>query len=201
MTDSIPSADNPSTPQPPPRVLEVTAHVVQSTPGSSPYQMPPSPSAPSAGPATAADVSGAAAGSPPPSAPPPAPPSSPPITPSVSPIAPPPSGHGWAALCHAIALVDFGFHFLCLGLIATLVVWLIKKDEDREVDWHGKEALNFQISLMLWYLAALVLSCCLIGIPILFALPFAKIGLMIYAAVRAANGDRWQYPLTLRLLT
>jgi uncharacterized Tic20 family protein len=46
-----------------------------------------------------------------------------------------------------------------------------------------------------------VLSCCLIGIPILIALPIVKIVLMIYAAVRAANGERWQYPLTLRLLT
>ena len=103
-------------------------------------------------------------------------------------------------MCHAIALVDFGFGFLCVGLIATLVVWLIKKDEDPEVDWHGKEAINFQISLLLWYLAGLVLSCCVIGIPILFALPVVKIVLMIYAAVRAANGERWQYPLTLRLL-
>jgi uncharacterized Tic20 family protein len=199
MTDSIPSADNPSTPQPPPRVIEVTAHVVQSTPGPGAYQMPPSSSA--AGPAAAGAASGAAASAPPPSSPPPPPPSAPPFTPSATPLAPRPDGHGWATLCHAIALVDFGFHFLCLGLIATLVVWLIKKDEDPEVDWHGKESLNFQISLLLWYLAALALCCCLIGIPILAALPIIKIVLMIYAAVRAANGERWQYPLTLRLIT
>jgi uncharacterized Tic20 family protein len=99
-----------------------------------------------------------------------------------------------------VGLVDFGTPVL-LGLIATLVVWLMKKDQDPEVDYHGKEALNFQISLYLWWFVSLVLSCCVIGIPMLVALPFVKIVLMIIGAVKAANGERWRYPLTLRLIT
>src|SRR5438105_972285 len=31
------------------------------------------------------------------------------------------------------------------GFILPLVIWLIKKDESRYIDYHGKEALNFQI--------------------------------------------------------
>ena len=184
MTDSIPPADNPSNPQPPPhpRVIEVTAEVTQASTGSRVYEMPPSSSPPSGGPA----------GGVPPTAPPAAPIGAP---------SPPSSGRGWATMCHVAGLAGFCIPFLFIGLIATLVVWLIKKDEYPEVGWHGKESLNFQISLLLWTLASLVLCCCLIGIPLLLAIPVAQIVLMIYAAVRAANGDRWRYPLTLRLLT
>lgn len=112
-----------------------------------------------------------------------------------------PRNHAWAMLCHLVGLLDFGFHFAFLGLIATLVVWLMRKDVDPEADYHGKEALNFQISLFIWWFVAVLLCCCLIGIPILLVLPIAKIALMLFAAVKAASGERWRYPLTLRLIT
>jgi uncharacterized Tic20 family protein len=106
---------------------------------------------------------------------------------------------GWPIACHAVGLVDFGFTAVP-GLIASLVVWLIKKDEDPEVDFHGKEAINFQITLMVAWAVGALLTFCVIGIPILVALPFVKIVLMIVAAVKAANGERWRYPWTFRVL-
>lgn len=107
---------------------------------------------------------------------------------------------GWAIACHAVGLIDFGVTAVP-GLVASLVVWLIKKDEDAEVDFHGKEAINFQITLMIAWGIAAVLTPCVVGIPLLFLLPLVKIVLMIVAAVKAANGERWRYPWTLRVLS
>ena len=45
-----------------------------------------------------------------------------------------------------------------------------------------------------------VLSCCLIGIPFLLALPFAEIVLAILAAIAAAEGRPWRYPWILRVI-
>ncbi|MCY3001377.1 MAG: DUF4870 domain-containing protein [Planctomycetota bacterium] len=107
---------------------------------------------------------------------------------------------GWAVACHLLGLVDFGVSVLFLGLIATLCAWLIAKDKDPEADFHGKEALNFQLNILFWQVLAVPLCCCLIGGPLALVLPFAKLFLMIVAAVKAANGERWRYPLVVRVL-
>ncbi len=113
----------------------------------------------------------------------------------------PRAGSGWAVACHLFGLVDFGVSVLFLGLLATLVVWLIAKDKDREADFHGKEALNFQLNVLFWQLMAVPLCCCLIGGPLALALPILKLLLMIVAAAKAANGERWRYPLVVRVLS
>ncbi len=135
------------------------------------------------------------------STPPPAP--APSATPGTAP-SPAPSaarGSGWATACHLVGLLDFGVSFLFVGVLATLVVWLARKDEDPECDFHGKEALNFQLNLLGWQLLALpLICCCLIGLPLLVALPFVKLVAMLVAAARAASGERWSYPLIVRLV-
>jgi uncharacterized Tic20 family protein len=110
------------------------------------------------------------------------------------------STSGWATFCHLVALVDFGFTFLFVGLIATLVLWLIKKDSDAEADYHGKEALNFQLNVVFWQIAAFPLLLCCIGFLMIPLLPIAKVVLMIIAAIHAANGERWRYPFIFRVL-
>lgn len=113
---------------------------------------------------------------------------------------PPRKSSGWAVACHLLGLVDFGVSVLFLGLIATLCAWLIAKDTDPEADFHGKEALNFQLNILFWQVMAVPLCCCLVGGPLALALPFLKLLLMIVAAVKAANGERWRYPLVVRVL-
>jgi uncharacterized Tic20 family protein len=182
MTELPSDAPNAPRPEPARPVIEVTAEVTQVPSGSRVYDIPPS--------------------TPPPTPPPPIGGGS---VPPIPPVAPPPpmpngSSSAWAMACHLAGLLDLGFNFAFAGLIGSLVIWLVKKDEDPEVDFHGKEAVNFQISLIFWWIAGAILCCCLIGIPILLALPIVKIVLMIYAAVQAANGKRWRYPLTIRLI-
>ena len=101
-------------------------------------------------------------------------------------------------LCHLSALVGY---LIPLGnIIGPLLIWQIKKKEMPAIDAHGKEALNFQISLVIYFLVAAVLTFVLIGIPLMFALAIFGLVCTIMAGLKANNGELWHYPLTIRLL-
>lgn len=115
----------------------------------------------------------------------------------------------WAVMCHLSWLLGFLIPFG--NIIGPLMVWLAKRHDYYEVDLHGKESLNFQITWAFygaifggfaWILAfgfklpllsMIVLGLILIGAIALFVLP-------IVAAVRAAGGHSFRYPLTIRFL-
>ena len=102
--------------------------------------------------------------------------------------------------CH---LAGFSGYVTGLGwILGPLIVWLLKRSEIPSVDAHGKEALNFQISVLI-YAVALVLVAfmtCGVGGFLLIGLGIAQIALMIIAAFKAANGELYRYPLTIRLI-
>ena len=106
----------------------------------------------------------------------------------------------WAMLCHLGGLSGYLFNGLG-SIVVPLVLWIIKKDEFPEVDRHGKEALNFNISIAIYGLAITILtliSCValFLSVPlILFHIVCATM-----AAIKANNGEDYQYPLCLRLL-
>jgi len=116
----------------------------------------------------------------------------------------------WDAMCHLSALAMFaGVPFG--NIVGPLVVWLIRKDYSASADAHGKEALNFQISLTLYLLIGTGVTAALMLILVGFLmLPFLIIALIlapvvdliftIIAAVKASKGELYRYPLTLRLL-
>lgn len=105
----------------------------------------------------------------------------------------------WAMLCHLTALLIFiGIPFG--NLIGPLVVWLIKKNDMPLVDSHGKESLNFQLSMTIYALAAGLLIFIVIGIPLLIGLMILNLVLVITAAVKVNNGVNFEYPLTIRFL-
>ena len=68
----------------------------------------------------------------------------------------------WTALCHASALLGVFLHFPG-HLLGPLIVWLVKRGESPEIDAHGKEALNFQISMLIYNVVAAVFCLILIG--------------------------------------
>jgi len=105
-----------------------------------------------------------------------------------------------AAACHLLGLADATVSIFLIGLIAPLVLWLAMKDQDPEVDFAGKESINFQINLLVWSLAGVLLSFCLIGIPLLFLLSVAKLVLIIIATIQTVQGQRYRYPFIFRIL-
>src|SRR6266496_1872870 len=105
----------------------------------------------------------------------------------------------WCVLCHASALLGLFFHFLG-HLLGPLIVWLVKRGDSPEVDAHGKESLNFQISMLIYDAIAAILCIVLIGIPILIALWVLNTVLVIIASIQASEGKFYRYPITIRLI-
>ena len=100
---------------------------------------------------------------------------------------------------HAAALLGLFFHFLG-HLLGPLIVWLVKRGDSPEVDAHGKESLNFQISMLIYDAIAAILCIVLIGIPILIALWVLNTVLVIIASIQASEGKFYRYPITIRLI-
>ena len=104
----------------------------------------------------------------------------------------------WAMLCHAAALVGF---IIPLGnIIGPLIIWMMKKDQFPLVDDQGKEAVNFQISMTIYYLIAAVLILVIIGIVLLVVLGVFSLIMTIIAMIKANSGERYRYPLAIRLV-
>jgi uncharacterized Tic20 family protein len=104
----------------------------------------------------------------------------------------------WAMLAHVLA---FASAYVALGFIAPLMVLLVLGPRSVYVRTHAVEALNFNLSWLLYATVAWGLAVVLIGIPILVILAIAYLVLVILASVDAYNGRRFRYPLTIRLVT
>ena len=105
----------------------------------------------------------------------------------------------WAALCHASALFGVFLHFPG-HILGPLIVWLVKRSDSSEIDAHGKEALNFQISMLIYNLVAAVFCLILIGFVFLAILWVLNAVFVIIAAVQASDGKFYRYPMTIRFI-
>lgn len=104
-----------------------------------------------------------------------------------------------AMLCHLLSILT--------GFIGPLILWLVKKDQSRFVDFHGREALNFQITLFLVMfglsMVAMVLMFVFIGIlliPVIMVLAILALVAEILAAVAAQKGEWYHYPCCIRFV-
>ena len=101
-------------------------------------------------------------------------------------------------LCHLSALAGFIIPFG--AIIGPLIVWLMKKDQSPFIDHHGKEALNFQITMAIGFLISFVLIFVVIGIFLIIGLAIFSLVMIIIAAIKANEGEIYQYPVNLRLI-
>lgn len=90
-----------------------------------------------------------------------------------------------------------GFLIPGLGFIAPLVMWLIKSKEVPNIDRHGKNIANFMISMIIYAIISSILLLLVVGIFMLIALGIIWIVFIIIAAIKAANGEYWKYPLSI----
>ena len=105
----------------------------------------------------------------------------------------------WAMICHIIALVGLlgnGIGFL----VGPLVVWLIKREDDPFIDEQGKEAVNFQLTMLIAALASALLVLVVIGIVLLVVVGLLMVILPIIAAIQANEGTHYRYPLSIRFI-
>lgn len=97
-----------------------------------------------------------------------------------------------AMLCHLLGILT--------GFVGPLIIWLVKKDQSPFVDDQGKEALNFQITLLIGYIiaGATILLC--IGAIIAPLVWLASLIFGIMGAMAANKGEAYRYPFALRLI-
>lgn len=143
----------------------------------------------------------------------------------------------WAMLCHLSALLwiplacllflGIPLYMPFLNILGPLIIWQCKKKQDPWIDFQGKEALNFQLSLTVYALIVIVISLFLVlttfGIALTTTLLanhlktvlntlLAVLGIFIslimlsqlilvnFAAFKAYNGHHYRYPFTIRFL-
>ncbi len=113
----------------------------------------------------------------------------------------PPAGAGtevskdartFAMLCHLLGLIT--------SFWAPLIIWLIKKDSDKFIDDQGKEALNFQITVIIGLAIAFVTSFIIIGFVLFPIIGICDLIFCIMGTVKANNGQLYRYPVNIRLI-
>ena len=105
----------------------------------------------------------------------------------------------WAMFCHLASLA--GLVVPVVGcIIGPLIVWQIKKEEFPFVDEQGKEAVNFQISMLIYGIVAGLLCFVCVGFVLAPAVAIFDLVFLLIAAVKANNGEHYRYPLTIRFI-
>lgn len=109
----------------------------------------------------------------------------------------------WGMMAHLSALLAAILTGFLGGFIGPLIVWLVKKNEHPFVDDQGKEALNFQLTLLIAYVISIGIAMASCGVlffvlfvPILLQFIFGIIGSM-----KANEGIYYRYPFNIRLIS
>lgn len=109
----------------------------------------------------------------------------------------------WAMLCHVAALAWFVIPPIG-HLLGPLTIWLLKRHAYPSVNEHGKESLNFQISLTLYSIPPTILLVTVFFARVAILVLLVLIVLYFYGIIRAtmqANRDEiTRYPLSIRLI-
>jgi uncharacterized Tic20 family protein len=134
-------------------------------------------------------------------------PEPPPVPESADPFVMPPLPEGpskddklWATFCHLAAFSTYMIGPIG-AILGPLVVWLIKRDDSPFVDENGKKALNFQISILIYSLAATPLICVLpVYVILVICLGILDMVFTIVAAIKANNGEEVSYPISIEFI-
>lgn len=121
--------------------------------------------------------------------------------PPAAPAAPltPAEDNQWASFAHLGGI---------LGFLPSLIIWLVFKDRGSFTNVEAKEALNFQITAVIAWIAANILTFILAFIPFLgfisWLLPLAVWVVVIIFSIqgftKAKDGNHYRYPFALRLI-
>lgn len=106
----------------------------------------------------------------------------------------------WASFAHLGGI---------LGILPSLIIWLIFKDRGRFTNEEGKEALNFQITLTIAQIAIFIISTFLAAVTFGIGGLVSFLGFVVWVAgvifsilgfLKAKDGVPYRYPFALRLI-
>lgn len=119
----------------------------------------------------------------------------PPVPPALA-SEPSSSDRLWSVFCH----LSYFFGFALISFLFPMVVYLAMKGESPYVTQHAREALNFHLSLLVYFICCIPLCFIIIGIPLLGLIAVAGIVCSIVAAVKASKGLPYEYPFAIRFV-
>src|SRR5699024_7993908 len=86
-------------------------------------------------------------------------------------------------------------------IVVPIILWQLKKDEIQNMDEQGKEVVNFQISLFIYYFIAGLLLFVVICVFILPLICLLNIIFTIIYCIQAKDYEKnIKYPLTIRFI-
>lgn len=114
----------------------------------------------------------------------------------------PESERTYAMFNHMVGLISMlEWVTSVMSIVATGVMWLIRRHRSAFLDDHGKEALNFQLSLLAYFLLGVVLSPIGIGVLIMvLGVPLLRLVGCVRGAVAAYRGEFYRYPMCIRFV-
>jgi uncharacterized protein len=106
----------------------------------------------------------------------------------------------WSTLTHVGGIVG---NFFSVGWIVALVAFLVLKDRGPFVRSHTATELNFQLTLLIAYVAALIITIASFGFLFFVLFVPAVIGIVfgIIAAVRSNRGEYYLYPIAIKFVS
>ena len=90
--------------------------------------------------------------------------------------------------------------FFPVGIVLPIILWQTQKDKMPVLDAHGKLATNWMISATIYFFVSFILMFVLIGFLTAMVVFLLAIIFPIIAAIKANNGESWNYPLTIKFL-
>lgn len=96
------------------------------------------------------------------------------------------------------------------GFIGPLILWMMKREESKFIDFHGKQMVNFTITLAIVHLCLMVVGVpfiiitfflgAFIVVPLGMAIGVYSLVMVIMGAMKANKGEWYEFPLSLRLI-
>ena len=96
-----------------------------------------------------------------------------------------------AGCCHIGGIMSW---IPLIGVGVPFIIWQVFKGESLFIDTHGKNAFNFQMTLVLLRIPSYVLMMALIGFAMIFVIETVSILFSIIASIRAYRGLDYSYP-------
>lgn len=90
--------------------------------------------------------------------------------------------------------------FVIGGFLVPLIIWLTQREKHSFIDYHGKEALNWQLTMLIFMIGGAILTIIFIGILVIIAAAICNLIFGIMAMIAASKGEYYKYPLNIRMI-
>ncbi|MEM8662267.1 MAG: DUF4870 domain-containing protein [Pseudomonadota bacterium] len=104
--------------------------------------------------------------------------------------------HTYCTILHLsqlLSFVSFG-----LGLVVPVLMWVVNKDNNKQIDQHGRVVLNWILSAIIYSIISGVLVFLYVGYLGLALVAFLTIIFSIVGAMKANQNELWSYPFSIR---